>query len=149
MAGKQAKKTDWTPEMEARFQSVFKPYPNHSAAGEAREEFAKINPNCVLLLKMSAALEWQIPAYVERARRAGTVRVVPHFRRWLHHRFWEDDEVDDFSKPAPKEKVQGDCVECGFPKETHAFANSRVGKSYIQTKKDFAHLAVVCGEWKP
>ena len=118
MAGKRATKSDWTAELEARFQSVFKPYPNHSCAGEAREEFRKINPDDELLHKMATALEWQIPVFDMRAARAKTVTVVPHFRRWLHNAWWEEEELDGFVKG--KLLYSPDhCPRCGHPIKHH------------------------------
>ena len=136
------KKSEWTPEMETRFQSVFKPYPNHSAAGEARAEFQRINPDEVLLAKMSAALEWQIPIFGARAKRARTVTVVPHFRRWLRNKWWEEEELDGYGIPVPKvpEPV---CGECKMPWNLHQ--EIRPGVTLAQAVK----IPGVCREFKP
>ena len=118
VGGKQAKKSDWTPKMEESFQSVFKPYPNRSCSNEARAEFAKINPGATLLRKMAAALDWQIPVLARRAARAGTVSVVPHFRRWLHNRWWEEEELDGYGVPVP-DTPEPNCKNCGKPARLH------------------------------
>ena len=135
--------------METNFQSVFAPYPNHSEGGAARHEFQKIDPGNELLAEMQAALNWQIPAFDERARKAGTVRVVPHFRRWLHNEGWKENVVDDYGRPKPESNTRGPCARCGFTGEQHGFAHSRVAQEAMRDyPKDFGYLAEVCAEFQ-
>ena len=90
--------------------------------------------------------KWRIRLLVWRARRARTVIVVPHFRRWLHQKYWEEGAVDDFLKPAspPPPLV---CARCGHTRENHDFAASAIGRKLIDEDKSFVRWKAVCGKF--
>lgn len=127
------RKSDWSEEMEARFQSVWKLYPQHSACGEARAEFQRLNPDDELIETIRAALEWQGPVFEARAKRSKIgIRAVPDFRRWLHNYWWEEDELDEYKRPSGEKEASEGCLACGYSSTIHWLKKSGVGPQWVR-----------------
>lgn len=68
------------------FQGFWDRWPRKVAKFEAEKEWNKIKPDPALEETIHKALDWQIPIFEQREP-----QYIPHARKWLHHRRWEDE----------------------------------------------------------